>query len=141
MKKALLIVTAVAASLVLLTPAQAGKSRVMEVRYENPAVGSGAAGGVCSGCPSLISTRKERYVSITVTDDVNPAAGVRIRWDNNGDGTSDGFFYVCAETPEPVKIPPGVALDVFPYVVGTPECPHGTATAGTVTATFSASPR
>lgn len=128
----------------LVAPAEAGKKaakRTMEVRYENPAIGSAATGGACLGCPTLPVGPKERFVSIEITDDVNPGAGVRFRWDNNGDGTSDGGFYVCGKTTAPLEIPSGVTLDAFPYIGGGgPECPAGSATTGTIKATFSAKP-
>ena len=125
----------------LAAPAEAGKKRTMEIRYENPAIGSGATGGACLGCPTLPVGPKERFVSIVITDDVNPGAGVRFRWDTNGDQTSDGGFYVCGKMTEPVEVPSGVTLDAFPYIGGGgPECPTGSATSGTIKATFSSKP-
>lgn len=141
---ALLVSLVLAASLMAM-PAQAKKKpkkvekveRTVDVRYENPSVGSAQTGGLGLNIPSLPSASNEVFVSITVKDDVNPMAGVRVRWDLDGDGTSDGAFFVCGSTPEPVAIPGGVTLDVFPYIGGDATCPGSSAIAGTVSATFS----
>ena len=126
----------------LAAPATAGKkkARVMSVRYDNPAAGSWVSGGLGINAPTLPSAANERYVSVVVEDDVNPMAGVRLRWDLDGDGSSDGFIEVCGKTEKPVQIPSGVTLDVFAYVVAGPNCPQGSAFSGTVTATFSSKP-
>jgi len=111
--------------------------RVIEARYDNPAIGSGNTGGVGLGIPSLPSASNEVFVSVEVMDDVNPMAGVRVRWDLDGDDTSDGAFFVCGATEEPVPIPGGVVLEVFPYIGGDASCPGSSAFMGTVKATFS----
>lgn len=143
MKKTLITLLALcAAASLLVVPAEAKKKpkkieRVVEVRYDQPAIGSGTTGGVGLGIPSIPTAAKEVFVSIEVTDDVNPMAGVRVRWDLDGDNTSDGAFFVCGSTPEPVAIPGGVTLDVFPYIGGDASCPGSSATSGTVKATLS----
>lgn len=146
MRKTLIALLALsAAASMLAVPAGAKKKpkkvqRVVEVRYEQPAIGSGTTGGVGLGIPQIPTAANEIFVSMEVTDDVNPMAGVRVRWDLNGDGTSDGAFFVCGKTDEPVAIPGGVALDVFPYVGGDVSCPGSSATAGSVKATLSNRP-
>lgn len=143
MRKTLITLLALSAAASLMAvPAEAKKkakkvSRVIEVRYDQPAVGSGTTGGVGLGIPQIPTTAKEVFVSVEVTDDVNPMAGVRVRWDVDGDGTSDGAFFVCGSTPEPVAIPGGVTLDVFPYIGGDASCPGSSAISGTVKATLS----
>lgn len=143
MKKTLILLLALSlAASALVGPAGAKKKRkraerVVEVRYEQPAVGSGTTGGVGLGIPTIATASSEVFVSVEVTDDVNPMAGVRVRWDLDGDGTSDGAFFVCGKTEEPVAIPGGVVLDVFPYIGGDASCPGSSATTGTVKATLS----
>ena len=144
MKKTLIVLMALSiAASMLAAPAGAKKKkpkrieRVAEVRYEQPAIGSGTTGGVGLGIPQIPTSSKEVFVSIEVTDDVNPMAGVRIRWDVDGDGTSEGAFYVCGKTDEPLALPGGVTLDIFPYIGGDASCPGSSATTGTVKATLS----
>lgn len=143
MRKTLITLLALsAAASMLAVPAEAKKKpkkiqRIAEVRYEQPAIGSGTTGGVGLGIPSIPTSSKEVFVSIEVTDDVNPMAGVRVRWDVDGDSTSDGAFFVCGKTEAPVAIPGGVTLDVFPYIGGDASCPGSSATTGTVKATLS----
>ena len=143
MKKTLLTMLALTtAASMLAIPAEAKKKpkkvvRVVEARYDQPAIGSGTTGGVGLGIPQIPTGLKEVFVSIEVADDVNPMAGVRVRWDVDGDGTSDEAFFVCGKTEEPVPIPGGVTLDIFPYIGGDASCPGSSATTGTVTATLS----
>ena len=124
--------------------AEAGKKkpkrveRVAEARYENPSPGSAQTGGVGLNIPAFPTAPTEVFVSVEVLDDVNPMAGVRVRWDPNADGVSDGAFFVCGATDEPVALPGGVTLDVFPYIGGDQvACPGGIPTSGTVKMTFS----
>jgi hypothetical protein len=143
MRKTLITLLALSAAASLLAvPAEAKKKpkkieRVVEVNYDNPAIGSGTTGGIGLGVPTIPTSTKEVFISIEVADDVNPMAGVRVRWDVDGDDTSDGAFFVCGSTPEPVAIPGGVTLDVFPYIGGDASCPGSSAFSGTVKATLS----
>lgn len=130
----------------LVGPAEAGKKkkkkpvkveRVFEVRYENPAIGSYQTGGLGVNYPSAPAASTEVYVSVEVMDDVNPMAGVRLRWDPEGDGTFEGT-YVCGATSEPLSIPGGATIEAWPYIGGDAVgCPGSSATAGTVKFTFS----
>jgi hypothetical protein len=150
MKKTLVLALSLCTAASLLAiPAEAKKKkkkpvrieRVAEARYENPSPGSAQTGGVGLNIPTFPSGTGEVFVSVEVHDDANPMAGVRVRWDPDGDGTSDGSFFVCVATEEPVAIPAGVTLDVFPYVGGDQTvCPGGIPTAGTVKVTFSNMP-
>jgi hypothetical protein len=146
MKKALFVALALCVATSIVTaPALAKKKkkkvtrieRVAEARYENPSIGSGPTGGLGLNIPTFPTAAEEVFVSVEVTDDVNPMAGVRVRWDQDADGTSDGAFFVCGVTAEPVSIPGGVTLDVFPYIGGDVSCPGSGAFMGTVTMTFS----
>ena len=148
MKKTLIV--ALALSLVagaLAMPASAKKKkkkpvrveRVQESRYENPAIGTGGV-GACSGCPAVASGPGERYISVEITDDALPIAGVDLSWDTDGDGTADTGITVCNATEEPVEIPEGVSMTGFAFVIAGPECPGGGATTGSIKVTFSNMP-
>lgn len=151
MKKTLMIVLAL--SLVagaLAMPASAKKKkkkkparieRVAEARYEFPAgIGSSSTGGGCLGCPTFPSGPGERFMSVEVTDDVTPKAGVSFSWDTDGDGISDTGFEVCGATEAPVEIPEGVSPNAFPWIAPGVDCPDGSSTSGTIKVTFSNMP-
>jgi hypothetical protein len=151
MKKTLIV--ALALSLIagaLAMPASAKKKkkkkpvrveRVVEARYEFPAgIGSSTTGGGCLGCPSFPSGPGERYISVEVTDDVTPKAGVSFSWDTDGDGISDTGFEVCGATEEPIEIPEGVTPNAFPWILPGADCPDGVSTSGTIKVTFSNMP-
>lgn len=116
--------------------------RTLEVRYEAPAaIGTGDAGGVCSGCPSFPNTSEETWVKVEVIDDNLPVGGVDISFgDTNGDGFFDGGFFVCGATDGWVEVPPASAMQSFPYVVSGSQCPGGGATSGTIKITYSNMP-
>ena len=141
-----LLVGCLAAALVV-GPAEAGKrkkpkapvksERVVELRYENPSIGSATTGGLGVNYPSAPSAVTEVYLSVEVIDDANPMAGVRLRWDPDGDGSFDSAF-VCGKTAEPISIPGGATIEAWPYIGGDPVgCPGSSATTGTVKFTFS----
>ena len=75
MKKTLLTMLALStAASMLAVPAEAKKKpkkvvRVVEARYEQPAIGSGTTGGVGLGIPQIPTGLKEVFVSIEVADD------------------------------------------------------------------------
>jgi hypothetical protein len=114
--------------------------RVVEVRYDNPAVGSPGVGGATT-VPGTASGPEEVWLSVEQTDDVSPLPFVRIAWDTDGDGSNDTGFTVCGgQTEEPVEIPAGTEFSLFPYVLPGPECPTGFNTMGTIRFTFSNKP-
>jgi hypothetical protein len=137
----LLVLGLVAGS--LAAPAAAKKKkpkrveRTLEVRYDQPAIGSPGAGGVTIQ-PSITSGTSEIYISVEQTDDVSPLPFVRLAWDSNGDGENDTGFTVCGgKTEAPMPIPGGTEFSVFPYVAPGPQCPTGFNTMGTIVFTFS----
>lgn len=148
------IVVALALSLVagaMTAPAMAKKKkpkkpvrveRVVEMRYEAPsAVGTGDAGGVCSGCPAIPNTSDEVWMKVEVIDDALPIGGVDISFgDSNGDGFFDGGFFVCGATDGWVEVPGASAMQTFPYIVSGSQCPGGGATSGTIKVTYSNMP-
>ncbi|MFP5297517.1 MAG: hypothetical protein ACLGHL_00830 [Actinomycetota bacterium] len=150
MRKSLVLLTVLALVASALTaPAMAGKKkkktkrteRVVEVRYEAPAaIGSGDAGGVCAGCPSIPNAANETWMKVEVIDDALPIGGVDISpGDLNGDGFYDSGWFVCGES-EWIEVPGGSEMQTFPYLVSGSQCPGGGATSGTIRVTYSNMP-
>lgn len=114
--------------------------RTQTVRYDTPAAGSPGVGGVTT-VPRMANAPEEIYLAVDQTDDVSPLPFVRIAWDTDGDGTNDTGLTVCGgKTEEPIEIPGGIAIAVFPYVLPGPQCPTGFNTTGTIDFTFSNMP-
>jgi hypothetical protein len=137
----LLVLGLVAGS--LAAPAAAKKKkpkrveRTLEVRYDQPAIGSPGVGGVTVQ-PPVMSGVNEIFLQVEQTDDVSPLPFVRLAWDSDGDGENDTGLTVCGgKTEEAISIPGGTELNVFPYVAPGPQCPTGFNTAGTIKFTFS----
>lgn len=135
----------------LAVPAAAGKKkkkskkpkkieRSVTVPYDTPAVGSPGVGGV-STLTGIANSPEEVYLSVSQTDDVSPLPFVRVSWDTDGDGTNDTGVTVCGgTTEEPIEIPGGISMSLYPYVLPGPDCPTGFNTTGTVELTFSNMP-
>ncbi len=150
MKKWLVLIMVLGLVVGSVATADAGKKkkkkkapapRVMEVRYENPAIGINGVGGVCSGCPQIAVGADERFISVELDDDVSPFPTMRFSWDTDGDGRNDTGVVVCgAETDAPLEVPPGVTMTAFPYPVPGPACPTGFAVTGSIKITFTATP-
>ena len=138
----LLVLGLVAGS--LAAPAAAKKKkkpkrveRTLEVRYDQPAIGSPGVGGVTIQ-PGIATGTNEVFLAVEQTDDVSPLPFVRLAWDSDGDGENDTGVTVCGgKTEEPIPIPGGTELSVFPYIAPGPQCPTGFNTAGTIKFTFS----
>lgn len=107
-------------------------TRVVELRYEGGAVPF----VMCMDCPETFSRPTERYVTVEIIDDVSPVGFVDIGWHSGGHDA----FPVCGKTSEPMKIPAGSELTVYPWVVPDLECPNGFSTSGTIKLTFSKRP-
>lgn len=143
-----MIVGALVFSLALgtLTVAEAGKkkkkpkkkTRVVESTYDAPAIGSGA--GVCLGatnsCGDIATGGNERFVMIEISDQAGLDVYASVGQDVDGDGFTDNSVTICGKSEEAIPIEPGIALTIFPWAVGRPDCP-GVATTGTVTAKLS----
>ena len=131
----------------LTVPAHAGKKakpRKLEIKYTEPAHGTHGV-GVCFegtscaffGDPML----KERFISVTVEDDLGTDVYATVIQDTNEDGNylaaDDLAVGFCGSTEEPVEIEPdkGVSVWVWQGPGASPPCP-GVASAGTITATF-----
>lgn len=128
----------------MVAPAEAQKKkkkkkkvtvRTFEVRYENPTFGAGGLGGLCLGCPSLVTGEGEVFATIEIIDDVSPTGYVDFAYDSDGDGFNDTGPTVCGSTPEPIPVEPATEYVAFPYLAGV-GC-AGSSTAGTIKATFS----
>ena len=107
--------------------------RVYEVRYENPAVGLGGAGGSCSGCPAIATGTGETFAIIQITDDASPTGYVSLAYDADGDGIQDlgAGPVVCGSTPEPVAVEAATSYTAWPWAAGI-DCPGAASTAGTI---------
>ncbi len=135
----------------LSVPAHAGKKakpRKLEMTYSEPAHGT-AGIGVCfqgSSCAFFGEPLgKERFVAVTVEDDLGTDVYASLIQDTNGDGnflaTDDLTVNFCGVTTEPVELEPDKAVSVWVWQGpgANPPCAGG-ASSGTVTATFSTTP-
>jgi hypothetical protein len=132
----------------LTAPAEAGKKktkkpvvRTYEVRYEQPAIGVGGAGGGCSGCPTIPVMTNETYAVIVIEDDNSPTGYIDLSYDSDGDGVQNigSGPTVCGSTDGPVAIEPGQSYTAWPWAAGV-GCPGGSSTAGTIKVMFSSDP-
>lgn len=143
----LLIFGLVAGSLAV--PAEAGKKkkkkqskRVVEVKYEAPAIGVGAplGTGVCfrptNSCGDIPVGADETLATVEITDATGLPVSFSLGQDTNPDelGTEKDLGEFCGKTEKPVKLEPGFPIIVFPWAVG-PAC-ASIATQGTVKATL-----
>lgn len=135
----------------LFTPAHAGKKprpRKVEMAYSEPAYGT-AGVGVCfqgSSCaffgPPL---PKEKFVSVSIEDDLGTDVYASVIQDTNEDGnflaTDDLTVNICGETTEPVEVELAKAVSVWVWQGPgiDPPCASA-ASSGVVTATFSSAP-
>ncbi len=152
MRRALVAISiAVIVAGTIATPVQAGKKakpRNMEIAYTEPAYGT-AGIGLCfqgSSCAFFGDPLgKEKFVSVSVTDDLGTEVHASVIQDTNGDGnylaTDDLTVHFCGETQERVEIEPDKPVSVWVWQGpgADPPC-AGTASSGTATATFSATP-
>ncbi len=134
----------------LVAPAEAGKKkkkpqrveRVAEIQYEAPAIGTATAGGFClrptNSCGDIATGSTENFVKMEIDDASGTAVAFTLGQDTDPEtfGTETQYGKFCGTTgDEPIKIQPGFALVVFPWLLG-PTCPS-IATQGGVTATLS----
>ena len=130
------------------TPVAAGKKakpRKMEISYTEPAYGTTGIGLCFQGSSCAFfgdPIGKEKFVSVTVRDDLGTDVYASVIQDTNEDGaylaTDDLTVHFCGETEEPIELEPNKAVSVWVWQGpgANPPCP-GAASAGTVTATFS----
>jgi hypothetical protein len=124
----------------------APKERTVEMPYTDPAVGT-AGFGVClqgTSCVFIDPLATEHYVSIEITDDLGLPVYASIIQDTSGDGSyfalDDQTTHICGKTDKPIEIEPQtVTVWVWRTPGASPACP-GTASSGTVKATFSSAP-
>lgn len=111
--------------------------RTVTVTYDQPAIGSPGLTGVTFQ-PGIANAPEEVWLSVVQQDAVSPLPFVRLAWDTDGDGTSDTGLTVCGgQTEEPIAIPGGITINIFPYVAPGPQCTTGFNTTGTIEFTFS----
>ena len=132
----------------LVGPAHAArraKPRTLEMAYSESAHGTHGVGVCFQGASCAFfgdPLLNERFVSVSVEDDLGTNVFASVMQDTNEDGNflaaDDLTVHFCGETAEPVEIEPDKAVSVWVWQgPGTnPPCPGG-ASAGTITATFS----
>lgn len=145
------IVALALASLVigaLSVPAHAGKKpkpRKLEIEYTEPANGTHGVGVCLQGASCAFfgdPMLKERFISVTVEDDLGTDVFASVIQDTNEDGNflaaDDLTVNFCGSTAEPVEIEPNKAVSVWVWQGpgANPPCAGG-ASSGTITATFS----
>ena len=131
----------------IAAPAQARKKpkpRSLQLSYTEPAYGTSGVGLCFQGTSCAFfgdPLLKEKYVSVSVEDELGTDVFASVMQDTNEDGnylTSDDLtVHFCGETAEPVEIEPdkGVSVWVWQGPGASPACPGG-ASSGTITATF-----
>ena len=132
-------------------PVHAGKRakpRKIELPYTEPAYGT-AGVGVCfqgTSCAFFGAPKStERFVSVSIEDDLGTDVYASVIQDTNEDGNflaaDDLTVNMCGETAEPIELEPGKAVSVWVWQGpgANPPCAGG-ASSGTVTATFTATP-
>ncbi|MGH2757407.1 MAG: hypothetical protein ACRDI3_06430 [Actinomycetota bacterium] len=121
--------------------------RVVEVEYQAPALGVGAAGtGVClvptNSCGNVATGSDDLFLKVEVIDAAGQAVQLDIGQDTDPEalGTETTIGTVCGSTEEALSIPaPGASITTFPWAIGGPDCP-GVATSGTIMFTLSNMP-
>lgn len=137
-------------ALALVAPAAARPApgpRQVEDTYQTPSVAiqapTGQSAYACStrdmnghsnvGCLTFSTRYGERYVDIEITD----ASGLPVPAWVGHEGVPGVGGEICGVTEKPIRIVPGLTLDVWIYpTIVDPLCP-GTGTTGTVRAVFS----
>lgn len=136
----------------LVAPAEAAKKkkkpkkveRVAEITYDAPAFGTPSTTGVCfrptNSCGDIATGATEKFVKMEIDDATGTAVAFTLGQDTDPDalGTETKHGVFCGTTGDKaIKIEPGYALIVFPWVFGDVVCPGAVATTGTITATLS----
>lgn len=118
--------------------------RVVEVTYDGPAIGVGAAGaGVCLGalnsCGLVPIGDDDKFLEVEVTDTSGTTVQLSLGQDTDEGavGTEVDLGAICGASTESIAIQaPGVPITTFPWAIGGPDC-LGVATTGTITFRFS----
>ena len=134
----------------LTAPVNAGKKpRKVEMPYSEPAVGTTGVGVCFQGASCAFfgpPAAGEKFVSVSVEDDLGTDVYGSVIQDTNGDGnflaTDDLTVHFCGATTEAIPIEPGKAVSVWVWQGpgANPPCAGG-ASSGTVTGTFSSTPK
>jgi hypothetical protein len=118
---------ALAALIVLAAPTHAAQPRKSQVPYKmedvNHAYGAPGGGGATwsEDDAYVFKLRKgERFISVNIVDDSEePIAGViqQFIWDYNNGGAKVGhsgtYIPFCGRTDKPVKVLPGIQVEIF----------------------------
>lgn len=118
--------------------------RVVESKYEAPAIGAPSGVGVCfrptNSCGDIATGGEESWVKLEVIDATGTATAFTLGQDTDPDtpGTETTFGDFCGTTgDETIQIQPGLPLVVFPWAFGDVVCPGAFGTQGTIKATLS----
>lgn len=127
-------------------PAPRRVERKVEATYASPAIGAREATGLCpelSNCPRFVPTLEERYLILEVNDDLGMPVSITVGQDTDASNqTVEIAARTCGPITEEIPIEPGVEVIVWLWVApgANPPCP-GSASSGTVTATFANLPK
>ena len=131
----------IAATLVMALPAAAGssKSRTESGEYNtvtlttdpDPVVAGRFSNGV-----RFETLPKEKYVSLTIADEVADNVRAMVGQDIDGDGVDDEITEICNTTEAPIKITPGIPLTVWTQEGTCADGSPSTPTSGTIEAMF-----
>lgn len=151
MRKTLIaVIVGAVLSSALVAPVHAGKKakqRKVEMPYSEPAYGTAGIGVCFQGASCAFfgpPLRKERYVSVSIEDNLGTDVYASVIQDTNEDGnylaTDDLTVNICGETVEPIELETGKPVSVWVWQGPglDPPCASA-ASSGTVTATFSTS--
>ncbi len=120
--------------------------RVVEWRYEAPAIGTPETPGVClrptSSCIDIATGPDDKFLQLEATDASGTAVAIEIGQDTDPDniGTEHSVGIICGATTEPLPLEPGAPIVGFPWALGGLACPGAVGTQGTVKATLSNMP-
>lgn len=142
-----LLVAALVSGLVVgsIASAEAGKkkapkktSRVAEANYAAPARFYFAPTGDNIGGAAFASGSDEKFVSVTIEDDLGMDVSAAVGQDPEGDNTVSTTAF-CTSTEEPLPITPGLEVTVFVYAgpCTDPAPAPAFATQGKIVVTFS----
>ncbi|MFN2388165.1 MAG: hypothetical protein ABR575_00960 [Actinomycetota bacterium] len=144
----------VVAALVALSLAAGGmgahaKKRVRKVvaDYRSPTVGAGGIVSECNehdnvGCVDMVALSGERYIRVSIEDDLGTQVYANLAQDVDGDGIQDFIHAFCGEMERAQQIDPmkKVTIHIFEGPGrGALDCP-GPSSSGTITGLFSRRP-
>jgi hypothetical protein len=118
--------------------------RVVEVTYDAPAIGIGAAStGAClaatNSCGLVAIGPDDKFMKVEITDQSGTTTQVSLGQDTDEatPGTEVDLGTICGASTDPIAIEAaGVPITTFPWAIGGPDC-AAVGTTGTIKFTFS----